>query len=237
MTRTEPRKAKILPIHKEESAALKRLFTMHSKLSQAAFGAEYGLGTQGNVWQYLNAHSPLNAQAAVKFANGLGVSVREFSPRLADEIEGLSSALPDEIEGGDHAPVRLVDAAASAGRGEVIYSDDVRKELMFRRDWLRSKGAKPGKALAFPVKGDSMVDDHIPDGSVVLADTGKTDPLPGKIYVLWLDGELYVKQLAQEGDLWFARSRNKAKAKKYPDIQIDLDGRLVGQVFWCGFEI
>lgn len=152
------------------------------------------------------------------------------------QVDSLPMAHPNAANE-DYAPVRLVDAAASAGRGEVICSNDVKKELMFRRDWLKSRGAKPDAALAFPVKGDSMVDDCIPDGSIVLANTAKTDPLPGKTYVLWLDGELYVKQLAQESELWFARSRNKAKAKKYPDIQIDLDGRLVGQVFWCGFEV
>lgn len=96
MTRKEPRKAKIEPIHVEESAALKRLFETHQKMSQAAFGAEFGLGTQGNVWQYLNAKSPLNAAAAVKFAKGLGVEVREFSPRLAQEIENLSEGVTSE---------------------------------------------------------------------------------------------------------------------------------------------
>ncbi len=145
--------------------------------------------------------------------------------------------VPTEAANDDHAPIRLVDAAASAGRGEVVYSDDVKKELMFRRDWIRSRGAKPDSAIAFPVKGDSMVDECIPDGSIVLVNTANKDPIPGKIYVLWLDGELYVKELAKDGDLWFARSRNKAKAKKYPDIQIDLDGRLVGRVFWCGFDV
>lgn len=88
------RKAKIEPIHVEESEALKRLFQKHASLSQSAFGAEYEIGTQGMVWQYLNAKSPLNAQAAVKFAKGLGVDVRDFSPRLADEIEALAGDRP-----------------------------------------------------------------------------------------------------------------------------------------------
>lgn len=92
MARTESRKAKIEPIHREEAAALKRLYDAKTDgLSQAAFAAEYDLGSQGNLWQYLNAHSPLNAHAASKFAAALGVQVRDFSPRLADEIEGLAS--------------------------------------------------------------------------------------------------------------------------------------------------
>lgn len=96
MPRTEPRKAKIEPIHKEEAAALKRLYDAKTDgLSQAAFAAEYGLGSQGNLWQYLNARSPLNASAASKFAAALGVKVRDFSPRLADEIDALAGAEQD----------------------------------------------------------------------------------------------------------------------------------------------
>ena len=83
------RNSKIEPIHREESARLKRLFKERSPLSQEAFGEEYGIGTQGMVWQYLNARSPLNLSAAIKFASGLAVSVAEFSPRLAQELEQL----------------------------------------------------------------------------------------------------------------------------------------------------
>lgn len=111
MTRKEPRKAKIEPIHVEESEALARLFKQHSKLSQAAFGAEYDLGTQGNVWQYLKARSPLNISAAVKFANGLGVDVRDFSPRLADEIDQLIEGVPDTEAGSDAWPFKSVSQA------------------------------------------------------------------------------------------------------------------------------
>ena len=83
------RNSKIEPIHREESARLKRLFEERSSLSQEAFGDEYGIGTQGMVWQYLNARSPLNLSAAIKFARGLGVPVSKFSHRLALEMEQL----------------------------------------------------------------------------------------------------------------------------------------------------
>ena len=240
MPRAEQRKAKIEPVHKKEAAALKRLFETHQKMSQAAFGAEYGLGSQGNVWQYLNAKIPLNAAAAAKFSKGIGVPVREFSPRLADEIDGLS---PPPSEGAadfsaDHAPIRLVDAKASAGKGQIVFSDDVTKTLMFRRDWLAKNDAKPDLTIGFEVDGDSMTDLHIIDGSVVLANRRRTDPISKRVYVVWINGELFVKQLIKHEGAWWARSHNAAKADRYPDILIDDPAaRIVGRAFWCGFGL
>lgn len=48
----------------EESAALKTVFLQRTTMSQADFGEKFGLGTQGNVWQYLSGHRPLNLRAA-----------------------------------------------------------------------------------------------------------------------------------------------------------------------------
>ena len=108
---------------------------------------------------------------------------------------------------------------------------------MFRRDWLAKKAAKPDKVLAFTVDGDSMIDVHIPDGSVVLANTSRQEPISGKFFVLWVDGDLFVKELVRKDGGWVARSRNGQKTSQYPDIQIEIDHRIVGQVFWCGFEV
>ena len=99
-----PRSSKIEPIHIEEAAALKALYNARSgqlKLSQAEFGAQFGLGSQGMVWQYLNAGSPLNLAAAVKFAKGLGCEVSDFSARLAKEqgdLLGLLTPRPSAVE-------------------------------------------------------------------------------------------------------------------------------------------
>jgi hypothetical protein len=74
----------------KEAHALKRLFEDRSDLSQARFGKEHGLGTAGMVWQYLNAHRPINLHAAMKFAKGLGVRIQDFSPRLAAQARAAA---------------------------------------------------------------------------------------------------------------------------------------------------
>ncbi|CAM5213676.1 hypothetical protein CDEF62S_00376 [Castellaniella defragrans] len=137
----------------------------------------------------------------------------------------------------DHAPILLVDAKASAGRGEIICSQDTNKVLMFRRDWLKKNDAKPGRTIAFEVRGDSMIDVHIVDRAVVLANRDRIEPRAGRVYVLWIGGELFVKELALVDGAWVARSRNAAKAEKYKNIQIDAQSGIVGRAFWCGFGL
>lgn len=59
------------------------------------------------------------------------------------------------------------------GKGIIIFSEDVTKTLMFRCDWLAKHDVKPEDVSAFPVRGHSMVDMPIVDGSVVLANRKK----------------------------------------------------------------
>lgn len=68
------------------------------KVSQLSFGSQYGIGTQGMVWQYLHGRTPLNLTAATKFAEGLQCRVADISPYLAQLAERASEL------GADRAP-------------------------------------------------------------------------------------------------------------------------------------
>ena len=76
----------------QECANLKRLFAEKSQITQREFSAKYGLGTPGNLWQYLNGRRALNLDVAVKMAAGLGIEVADFSPRLAEKQRNLFGA-------------------------------------------------------------------------------------------------------------------------------------------------
>lgn len=80
----------------EDAARLKELFSKRAGKSQSDFGAEYDIGSQGMVWQYLNAHRPLNIAAAQGFARGLEVDIDEFSPTIAAQIRQASSAVTND---------------------------------------------------------------------------------------------------------------------------------------------
>lgn len=68
------------------NAFSERMKAAGTPVSQAEFGAEHDLGSQGMVWQYLNGTKPLGLDAAEKFARGLGCKITDFSPRLAARV-------------------------------------------------------------------------------------------------------------------------------------------------------
>lgn len=138
----------------------------------------------------------------------------------------------------EYLPVLMVDVKASAGKGTLVFSEHGKKTLQFRRDYLAKHDVREeGESLVFEVDGDSMIDLHIPAGSVVVANRKKRDPISRRVYVLWLDGQLCVKQVVKSGGRLWARSHNKEKAHLYPDIPIENGDRIEGQVFWCGFDL
>lgn len=78
----------------EDAGRLKAIFDRREpKISQADFGVQYELGTQGMVSQYLLGRRPLNIKAAGAFARGLGVTVETFSPTIAEQINAASRAV------------------------------------------------------------------------------------------------------------------------------------------------
>lgn len=195
------------------------------RISQSAFS------------QFCRGIRPLNAELLTKMHQLFGWEPAEISPGLAKKMAGFAAAVGAD-EHDEHVPIKMVDAKASAGAGELVLSTDVSKMLMFRRDYLTKNAAKPSDVIAFEVRGHSMVDMHIVDGAVVLANRARRDPISRRVYVVWLDGELFVKQLVKHEGGWIARSHNSDNAEDYPDIPVaNPDDRIVGRAFWCGFGL
>lgn len=213
-SRGSDKAAKIEPIHIEEAANLKALFKDRVRMSQADFGAEFDIGTQGMVWQYLNARSALNQDAALKFAKGLGCSVADFSPRLAaklEEVVSLSSNVlqtrelaksddgshPEQI-GKDVIAVQVFDARASMGIGLAQPEHDtVVDHMRLTRDWVRThlpSISSPGNLAVLSAYGDSM-SPTFADGDILLVDRAIHEIKLDAVYVLALNNELYVKRI------------------------------------------
>jgi phage repressor protein C with HTH and peptisase S24 domain len=157
--------------------------------------------------------------------------------KVASALGKTSYYLLHGDEEGDFSTIPLVDTKLSAGTGQITFSHDITSYLSFRTGFLQRKGARKEKLIAFPVTGDSMEDKHIIHGSVVLIDRGSQSPRNGHIYGLWIDDQIFVKEMVRlRSGNWVARSHNKAK--NYPDIPINLESNgLIGEVIWCGFEI
>lgn len=79
------------PWQQDDAKRLKAIWESRDPKSQEKFAAEFDLSSQAMVWQYLNGYAPLNLEAAIKFAQGLNVSVDEISPLLASVLGRLPS--------------------------------------------------------------------------------------------------------------------------------------------------
>lgn len=97
---SDNKKGKVTDEHREEARRLKEIWDATydtrkaSKLhTQAAFGAEFGIGGQAVVGFFLSGHTALSLKAAKGFAKGLNCLIADFSPRLA----ALESSWPFEL--------------------------------------------------------------------------------------------------------------------------------------------
>jgi phage repressor protein C with HTH and peptisase S24 domain len=162
-----------------------------------------------------------------------------FSDVVGPEHWGLERYPWGNDEKQDFVEIPLIDAKLSAGTGSLVFAIDSDKTLSFRAGYLKKKRLKEGKRYTFPVSGNSMVDKHIIDGSTVLIDGSKTVPASKGIYALWIDDEIFIKELVEVDDgKWVARSHNNAEADKYPDIPIKTESNgIIGLVVWCGFDL
>lgn len=96
MAKDDPKRGKVTPENRAESAKLRALWDAHkakTRISQGAFGAEYDIGGQSAVGNMLNAEAAISLKAARGFAKGLGCKIADFSERLA----ALDTAWPFEL--------------------------------------------------------------------------------------------------------------------------------------------
>ena len=81
------------------------------------------------VWQYLNAHRPLNPKAAKAFADGLKLTLADVSPTLAQQIQAIA-AIAATAPGAK--PSELMEKCLDM-------SGDEWNEMLVFADFLRSK--------------------------------------------------------------------------------------------------
>jgi len=135
------------------------------------------------------------------------------------------------VSGFDFSFVKKVKPLLSGGAGDLVYEEDCEDICSFRTDWLSRKGVVSAMRLA-QVSGDSMLP-TLEDGDFVLFDTSKRDPLDGKIMVIGIENNLYIKRVRVSPDGIFLVSDNKAV---YDPWRVNTENtRYLGLVIWhCG---
>lgn len=135
----------------------------------------------------------------------------------------------------DYVMIDQYDVVGSCGSGALIGDVTVKGGLAFKRDWINAMNVDSKNLATIYAQGHSM-SPTIEDGQVLLVDKSAIQPQSTKIYIICIDGQLYIKRLVNLYDKWVMRSDNADKSS-YPDIEIsadtmsevDVQGRIVWQ--------
>lgn len=241
-TKTSKRHKPLTQWQKEDAARLKALFA-NQRLSQEAFGERHHIGTQGVVWQYLNGKIPLNLNAALKFARGIGCDVAEFSPRLAEQLPPADQTrrTPGAVLpiGSDEAviSVPVLDVHASMGLGEPMpVHDTVVDHMRLTSSWVQRNLptiSRPKNLSVISAYGDSM-NPTFADGDILLVDRGVQDLKVDAVYVLSYRGELYIKRVQRRLDGTVAMMSDNKLYEPYVISGEDRENlQVLGRVLWA----
>jgi len=123
---------------------------------------------------------------------------------------------------------------ASAGHGSTVEHEVQTEPMSFRTDWLRKEGFPAERLAIIRAKGDSM-EPTISDNDVILILLTNGDAPRDGLYVIRLEGGLFVKRLQFEplGSV-LIKSDNPA----YSSTKIAKEDRsqlhVIGRVVWAG---
>lgn len=197
--------------------------------------------TDGGLRRYLHEGTIPPVDRALNLARAGGVTFDWLVFGIGDgtklgQSEPIYKAISDRAatyQSTEFTTIPAYQVFASAGHGANITYEQLAEPMAFRTDWLRSEGFDPAKMAVIRAKGDSM-EPTINDGDVILVRLKNGEAPRDGLYVLRLDGGLFVKRLQFDlggvriiSDNPLYKSRDLSKAEL-----AELD--LVGRVVWAG---
>ncbi len=221
----------------EDAARLKAIFIEKAGMSQEEFGKVFEIGSQGMVWQYLNGKSPLNIIAASKFADGLGVQIRDFSPHWAKILSEAVRDAPRDGANVEQIPARrsteLVPLISWVRAGQWSEVADP-YSVGDAEDWKACPVRHGDRSYALKIKGFSMSNPggkpSFEEGDIIFVDPDR-EPAHRSLVIVRLDdqNEATFKRLIIDGDSKFLEALNPS----WPDRIIKVNGNAT----FCGVVI
>ena len=172
----------------QEAANLTRLF--EGVGNKAAFAREFRVpGGPSMLSQHCSGNRPINLEAAMSYASGLGVGIDKISPRIARQLALASGSLGNVSEGpeirGQVPLISWVQAGAWCQAEDPFVPGDAER-------WMDCPVAHSGQTFALRVRGDSMSAPHgnsrtYPEGCFIFVDPEKRSPNNGDRIIACLD--------------------------------------------------
>jgi len=168
----------------------------------------------------------------------VAAAVRGISVRWLRYGEGpmLSTDKPAAIDltsNPNYPSVRCVQFRLSAGVSGfgIDYLDEEADMLIvFKEDWFKRNGYKPGKLFAAKVANSGM-EPGLYDGDLVIVNTAQTNPKDGIVFAVNYEGELVIKRLIRDAGQWWLYSDNPNQ-REYPPKHCHESVFLIGQVVY-----
>jgi phage repressor protein C with HTH and peptisase S24 domain len=209
--------------------------------SQADLGAKVGV-SQAAISE-IERDVPKSSGLVIPIAKAFKVDVNyltdgkeNISKQVADNsdiviIGGKSGEVADPKE---YVMIPRYDVRGSCGEGIDVNEVTIVDGMPMPVAWLRAQNLPEAHLLAvIEASGDSM-QPTIEDGQTLIVNTVDIEPKSTKIYLICIDGKLFIKRLIYTPDGWIMRSDNPNKSN-YPDFMIeeakfssiDIQGRVV----------
>lgn len=140
----------------------------------------------------------------------------------------------------DYKDVLIYDLAASAGTGRLVADENIKRRLKFPNWWFNERGLQHTDVAGLYTKGDSM-EPTIPDNSLLLIDQSQTYLSDGKVYVVRVDDELYVKRIKRilggGLELISDNPNYRTKVLEKEDLRAENFFQVIGQVVHIGIDL
>ncbi len=149
--------------------------------------------SEPTIGRWKNGTSDAKLSNIIALAKAGNVSLDWLIFGIGDNKEELITKKIKQDD--EYVYIPFYDIQASAGLG--LFTEGATaptKHLAFRKRWVTAKGLQANKLIALHTQGDSM-EPTIKDGAIIIINTNETKVIDGKLYVVRIEEELYIKRI------------------------------------------
>lgn len=203
--------------------------------SQADLAKRVGV-TQAAISE-IERDVPKASGIVIPIARAFNISVADL---VGDEAAAVYTPADVPMEDDEFIFIPRYDVAGSCGPGVEVHDVNIIEGVPMSKAFLSASGIPAGGNLAVvEAAGDSM-SPTIEDGEMLLVNVKDEEPKSTKIYLICIDGRLFIKRMIFTPGGWVMRSDNPDKSL-YPDFLITADQAetvaVQGRVVWKSGKI
>ena len=171
---------------KKEADALKRIFNRVKHDKKLDYGVvaklmKLGEGNRSQVSHMLNGLNPINLIRALQFCEILGITLDEWSPRLAREADEIARRVVGKVKKPIDGNVKFLLGMDTSAVKNILQSKGSSEKTVY---W---PGKHSENTYMVSVEGEAC-EPELQRGSIAVIDTDR-EPVPGKLFA-FIDGTL-----------------------------------------------